>query len=56
MSVENTLLSLAVELVQHLRDGNADKAKQKAKAISQGLALKAATRAAAKGSKKALGK
>lgn len=55
MSVASELFSLvpaALELVQHLRDGDTDKAERKSKAISQGIALKKATRVAAKGAKK----
>lgn len=55
----NELLALvptALEIVKALTAGDADKAALKTKALGQALALKQATRAAAKGAKKALGK
>lgn len=57
MSVAKDLLPLvpvALDLVQMLRDGDVAGAEQKTKALAQGIALKKATRAAAKGAGKVL--
>ena len=57
MSVTSDLVSLvptALELVKMLRAGDVAGAEQKTKALAQGIALKKATRAAAKGAAKVL--
>jgi hypothetical protein len=51
-----SIVPVALDLVQALREGDQRKAELKAKAVTQALALKATTRAAAKATKKALGK